>query len=427
MRTAWPSTTPSTPRPGRLRKPVTGGSRPSSARAAAATARATGMLARVLERSGEPEHLGPRGAVQRHDLDELERARGDGAGLVEHDGVDAAGLLEHLGAPDQDPELRAAPGADHQRRRRGEAERARAGDDQHGDRRAERRGGARRRRRASATSVASETDDHDRDEDGRDTVDEPLDRRLARLRLGDEARDLRERGLGADPRRAHDEAPVGVERRADDLVAGADLDRDGLAGEHRLVDRRLAELDDAVGGDLLARPHDESVADAELVDGHEHLLSAAQHARLLRAQLEQRADRLARAAAGARLEVAAEQDQRRDHRGDLEVGVGVDPGEQDDDRPRPRRERAERDQRVHRRGAVAQVAAPRRGGTASRPRTRPASRARARATPSPELERRRHREHDERGGERGRDERGARARPGSDPRPATASAGSEAW
>ena len=59
---------------------------------------------------------------------------GDGAGLVEHDGVDAARRLEHLGAADEDPELGAAAGADQQRRRRGEAERAGAGDDQHRDR-----------------------------------------------------------------------------------------------------------------------------------------------------------------------------------------------------------------------------------------------------------------------------------------------------
>ena len=58
------------------------------------------------------------------------------------------------------------------------------------------------------------------------------------------------------------------------------------------------------------------------VDRDEHLVAVAQHARLLRAELEQLADRLRRAALRARLEVAAEQDQRRDDGGDLEVGVG---------------------------------------------------------------------------------------------------------
>ena len=103
--------------------------------------------------------------------------------------------------------------------------------------------------------------DHDRDEDARDAVDEPLDRRLPRLRLGDEPGDLRERRLRADLRRAHDEATERVDRRACDVGAGRDLDRHGLAGEHRLVDRRLALDDDAVGRDLLAGPDDEQVAD----------------------------------------------------------------------------------------------------------------------------------------------------------------------
>ena len=98
----------------------------------------------------------------------------------------------------------------------------------------------------------------------------------------------------------------------------------GFAGQHRLVDRRLALDDDAVGGDLLAGPDDEQVADLQLVDRDEDLLPVAQHARLLGPELEQLADRLDAAALGARLEVAAEQDQRRHDRRHLEVGVRVD-------------------------------------------------------------------------------------------------------
>ena len=195
------------------------------------------------------------------------RPRGHGAGLVEHDRVDAAGGLEDLRALDQQPELRAAAGADEQRGRRGEPERARAGDDQHGD------GGGERERevlaRADPEAERGDRDaDHDRHEDARDPVGEPLDGRLARLRLGDQPRDLRERGVGADLRRAHDQPAAGVDARARDLVAGLLLDRHGLAGQQRLVDGGVAGLDDAVGGDLLARAHDEAVADGELLDRH---------------------------------------------------------------------------------------------------------------------------------------------------------------
>ena len=63
--------------------------------------------------------------------------------------------------------------------------------------------------------------DHDRDEDAGDAVGQPLDRRLAGLRVGDEPGDLRERGVGADPRGAHDQPAAGVDGRARDLVARA--------------------------------------------------------------------------------------------------------------------------------------------------------------------------------------------------------------
>ena len=65
--------------------------------------------------------------------------------------------------------------------------------------------------------------------------------------------DLRQRGVradlgGADPQRA-----VGVDRRADDLVARRLVHRQALAGDHRLVDLGLAVLDDAVDRDLRRR------------------------------------------------------------------------------------------------------------------------------------------------------------------------------
>ena len=82
------------------------------------------MLARRLDGTCEPESLDPPRAVQRPDLDELQFPLGHGAGLVEDDGADPAGLLENLRAFDHDAELRAAPGADHERGRGREPERA---------------------------------------------------------------------------------------------------------------------------------------------------------------------------------------------------------------------------------------------------------------------------------------------------------------
>jgi hypothetical protein len=87
------------------------------------------MLGVVLERACQRQHFGLVGVhgQQRH------TACGDGARLVEDDGVDRAGGLQHLRPLDEDAELRAAPGVDQQRGRSRQAEGARAGDDEDGD------------------------------------------------------------------------------------------------------------------------------------------------------------------------------------------------------------------------------------------------------------------------------------------------------
>ena len=164
-------------------------------------------------------------------------------------------------------------------------------------------------------SVAMRDREDGRDEDAGDPVGEPLHRRLAGLRLGDEPGDLRQRGVAADLGGADDQASAGVDRRAGDLRAGADLDRDGLAGEHAHVDRGVAVLDDAVGGDLLAGPDDEPLADLQLLDRDAALAAVGLEDRdVLGAELEQRLERGAGAALGARLEVAAGEDERGDDR-----------------------------------------------------------------------------------------------------------------
>ena len=275
----------------------------------------------MLERADDPQRLGPRRAGDRDHVDERQLALGDRARLVEHDRVDPTGRFEHLRPFDQDAELRAAAGADEQRRRRCEAECARARDDQHGDgrREGERRVGAR------AEPVAERCGgdhDHDRHEDGRDPVCEPLHRRLAGLRVLDELRDLRERRVGADACRLDDEAPAHVDRRARDRVPLAHLDRQALAGQQGAVDRRRARDDDAVGGDLLAGTDDEPVTDVQIGDGHQSLAAVLVEARdVLRAELAERAQCRAGVALCAGLEVPA-REQERDHDGrDLEVDL----------------------------------------------------------------------------------------------------------
>ena len=278
------------------------------------------------------------------------------------------------GSLDQQAELGAATGPDHERRRGCEPERAGAGDDEDGDRGGE---GERRplARGEPVEQCRQREGDDDRDEDAGHPIGQPLDRGLAGLGVVDELGDLRERRVGADSRGADDQAPAGVDRRPGHLGPRADLDGHRLPGEQAHVDRRDAFDDDAIGRDLLSGPYDEQLPGLELFDRDPPLPAGiVEHRDVLGAELEQRAQRRAGAALGARLEVPAQQDQRGDDRGDLEVDV-AHPGaalgheleghghaghagvadEEGIDRPQPGREHPHRDQRVHRRRPVLEV------------------------------------------------------------------------
>ncbi len=290
-----------------------------ASRAPAAIGAGDRVLGRVLQRTGQPQHLVASLPSAGTTSTSAIVPGGHGARLVEHDRVDAPGRLEHLGSLDEDAELGAAAGADHDRRRRGQTEGARAGDDQHGDGGRERDGRRPRRcpsQKPSVPTARAMTI-------GTNTAEIRSARRctgaLPALGVLDEAGDLGQLGVGADPRRPHDEPAAGVDGGTGDGVARPDLDRHRLAGEQRGVDRRRAVLDDAVGGDLLARPHDEAVADGELLDRDALLDAVAEDGDVLGAELEQRPQRGAGAALGPGLEVAAGEDERRDAGGDLEV------------------------------------------------------------------------------------------------------------
>ena len=123
------------PSPARLAKSSTAGSVPHLGPGSAGDGARDRVLTGGFERTGDPQHLGAIDVGAWIDVDQRHHAGRDGAGLVEHDRVDLTGRLEHLGTLDQQPELGAAPGADEQGCGRGEAERARAGDDQHRRRR----------------------------------------------------------------------------------------------------------------------------------------------------------------------------------------------------------------------------------------------------------------------------------------------------
>ena len=198
-----PSTVASMPCPGTAWKRCAGGrSRPRS-RARGDDRLAERVLGADLGGRDQPRAVSVAAAIRRASTTSGDGglAAGQRAGLVEHDRRSMRRrLLERLAAADQDAVLGGLAGADHDRGRRRQAERARAGDDQHGDRGADAPGAA------PASGPSSEPADErqrGQDQDGRDEhvgdpVGQALHRRLGALRVLDQAHDLRERGVLAD-------------------------------------------------------------------------------------------------------------------------------------------------------------------------------------------------------------------------------------
>jgi hypothetical protein len=126
-------------------------------------------------------------------------ARGQGAGLVQHHGVDPPGPLQHLTGLDQHPQAGTAAGADHDGRRGGQPHGARAGHDEH-----RHRGGEGPAQVPAEDEPAGEGDGRDRDDGGHehrgDAVGQPLHRRLGRLGRLHQAHDAGQRGVRAHRR-----------------------------------------------------------------------------------------------------------------------------------------------------------------------------------------------------------------------------------
>ena len=244
------------------------------------------MLARVLDGPGQAEHFRAGRAVQRPHVDELHAALRHGTRLVEDDRADPARLLEHFWPLDEDAELRARPVPTMSAvgvaspRAQGHAMMSTATA-------AEKASPASPVSASQPASVASE-------------MPMTAGTNMAETRSAS-------RWIGALPdwasvtRRAiwarAVSAPTLVARTisrpyvlmvAPATSARPDVHRHRLARQHRLVDAD-APSSTTPSVAIFSGPDDEPVADAYLVDQDEHFLAVPEHARLLRAELEQRA------------------------------------------------------------------------------------------------------------------------------------------
>jgi len=95
-----------------------------------------------------------------------------------------------------------------------------------------------------------------------------LDRSAAALGLSHHLHDLCEQGVGSHALGLHDEAARPVDRSSGNLGVDHLFNRDGLAADHRFIDRARALNHNAVSRDFFAGPNTELVAHLDSIQVH---------------------------------------------------------------------------------------------------------------------------------------------------------------
>ena len=212
---------------------------------------------------------------------------------------------------DQDAVTGGHPRAGHDGRRRGQAQRARAGDDQHGhgiDDGIFQLAG----REPPAQHGQQRQHQHHGNKNRADLVDQMLDGRLGRLRVFHQTDDARQGRLATHGLRAYQQQTIGIDGAARDLVAHVLVDRQAFSRDQRLVDLAGAFHHHAIDGHPFPRADDDQVAHFHLLHGQVDFDAVATHAGRFRTQDLQGADGRGRLALGAAFQPFAQQHQGDD-------------------------------------------------------------------------------------------------------------------
>ena len=227
------------------------------------------MLARTLDARGKPQHVDFAKPCGRHNCSHGRLALRQRAGLVDHQGVDLFHMLKRFRVLDKNAGLCASSDTNHDRHRSGEAKRAWAGDDQHGDcchkSIGEPRLGAPDR---PSAKCQQRYDDHSRNEPSRHLIGHALNRRAAPLRLGDELHDLRQHRVAANFSRLDHQRTGLVHRAAYDICADLLGYWHRFTGYHQLIDGAATLVNEAINRHLFARPDAQSISDLNLIELH---------------------------------------------------------------------------------------------------------------------------------------------------------------
>ena len=180
----------------------------------------------------------------------------------------------------------------------------------------------------TSTETGDEGDaDDDRNKDGRNAVDRPLDRGLAPLGVPDHPDDAGEEGVAADLFRPDMETALLIDGAGEDLRAGGLQDGDRFAGQHALIHIGFAGGDDPVHRDARTGPDDHDIARNHLSDRDIHFPHERHPLRHLHPpdrdgpglEAHQAADDAGGPLLRLLLQETAEQDESDDHRAGVEI------------------------------------------------------------------------------------------------------------
>ena len=225
------------------------------------------VLAALIEAGRQTQHLLLGEPFGRERGVERRTPLGQGSGLVHDQGVDLAEVLDRLGIAEQHAFPGGTAGRYHDRHRCGQSQCAGASDDQDRDR-IENRERPRRLRTEQPPHEegGNGSRQHSQHEPISHFVGHTLHRCARALRLRDQLHDLRQHRRRTDFFRPDHQAAGAVEGRADHAGADGLIDRDGLPGQHRLVDMGAPFDHFAVHRHLFTGAYAQAVTDMDVTE-----------------------------------------------------------------------------------------------------------------------------------------------------------------
>ena len=233
-----------------------------SARARRANHRTRNRMIRcALDAGGDTQEFLFADSRHQRDCRKFGPSSRDRARLVDGNPAQQPEILQMHAALHQHAATRRAREAGKNRGRRRDRQRTRRRADQHAHRAKE---------RLVPILVKHQRRHHDRQRrrhqhawnvDARELLRRTFSRRLRRLRFGNQPHHLRHQRFARQLRHSHNKRAVAVQRSREDSVAGLLVDRHAFARDRALINRRAPLGNHSVGGDPLARTHDDDIVD----------------------------------------------------------------------------------------------------------------------------------------------------------------------